>query len=129
MRAIDTNIVVRLAIHDDEVQWTKADALMAEPFIVLPSVILEAEWVLRSVYKLAKVQIAERLGLLLGNPNARPVSGEATLWSLNRYAEGADFAAALHLALAGEVEATSFATFDASMGKIANPPVKVETLN
>ena len=128
MRAVDTNIVVRLVAHDDEIQWAIADGLMAEPFIVLPTVILEAEWVLRSAYKLPRNVVAGRLGVLLGNPNADPISSAAILWALDRYAEGADFADALHLALASEVQATSFATFDTGMAKIAEPPLRVETL-
>ncbi len=69
-----------------------------------------------------------RLRLLLGNPNAYPISSAAILWALERYAEGADFADALHLALANEAQATSFATFDAGVGMIAAPPLRVEML-
>ena len=52
MIAFDTNLLVRLAVNDDEYQADIAEQLInnSEVFISR-TVLLETEWVLRSVYK------------------------------------------------------------------------------
>ena len=127
MRAIDTNVVVRLIALDDPAQCAIAEDLTRQRFILLPTVLLEAVWVLQSRYKVSSIEIVKRLRLLIGSPNAETVSAEPVLWAIARYADGADFADALHLALADEAQATSFATFDAGIDRIA-APLRVETL-
>ena len=50
--AVDTNIMIRLAMRDDESQFQTAMALLAEhQFFISQTVQLEMEWVLRSRYK------------------------------------------------------------------------------
>ena len=54
MRAIDTNVVVRYLTGDDPVQAPKARAAVdAGPVFASTTVLLESEWVLRSVYGFA----------------------------------------------------------------------------
>ena len=115
MRALDTNIIVRLVARDDGAQVASAEALLSAPFLILPTVILEAVWVLRTTYALSPSEIVDRLGRVLGNEYAVVQSGRAILWAFRRYCEGADFADMLHIALANEAEAKSFATFDRRM--------------
>ncbi len=50
--AVDTNIMIRLAMRDNESQFQTAMALLAEhQFFISQTVQLEMEWVLRSRYK------------------------------------------------------------------------------
>ncbi len=49
---------------------------------------------------------------LLGATEAHLLSASAVMWALDRYEAGADFADMLHFALAEELGAASFATFD-----------------
>jgi len=51
MLAVDTNVVVRFLTRDDHVQAARARLIFdRETVLLLKSVLLEAEWVLRSVY-------------------------------------------------------------------------------
>jgi predicted nucleic-acid-binding protein len=111
MRAVDTNIVVRYLTGDDPAQFARAVGAMegGETFLGL-TVLLETEWVLRSVYRYRSSRVVEALRSLAG---LRTVTLEeeatvsiALLW-LER---GLDFADALHLARAQSCEA--FVTFD-----------------
>jgi predicted nucleic-acid-binding protein len=69
--AVDTNVVIRLLTGDDQDQATRARKLFETETIWLPkTVILEAEWVLRRLYGLAKGRVAEALRLLLRSPTS-----------------------------------------------------------
>ena len=64
--AVDTNILIRIAMRDDEAQYQKAMALLADhQFFISRTVQLEMEWVLRSRYKLSCEDIANYFTLLL----------------------------------------------------------------
>ena len=52
MRAVDTNILVRLATGDDARQTEAAEAFVASGAWVPQLVLVEAMWVLASVYDL-----------------------------------------------------------------------------
>ena len=72
MLGIDTNVLVRFLVRDDEAQFEKARKLIkrevAEGRCVFVSqlVLLETEWVLRSRYGLPKNLIIESISGLLG---------------------------------------------------------------
>ena len=98
MIALDTNVLVRLVVADDEAQVAivrrlidRAAADGAQLFV--PSVVLcEAVWVMRSAYRFSRGEIAEALSTLLGAPQLLVENaGEATA-ALAAYATGtADF--------------------------------------
>ena len=111
MTALDTNIVVRLIARDDPVQLAHARDLVARTTCFLPdTVLLEAAWVLRSSYGASPRQIHAELLAVLGLPNVRVADAARLRQALAWYADGLDFADALHLASAQHAEA--FATFD-----------------
>ncbi len=71
MLGIDTNVLVRYLVRDDETQFEKASRLIKGEigigeavFVSLP-VLLETEWVLRSRYGLKKAEIVEAISGLL----------------------------------------------------------------
>ena len=115
--AVDTNILIRIAMHDDEAQYQKAMALLAEhQFFISRTVQLEMEWVLRSRYKLSCEEIANYFALLL-QKNKIVCENEAELMNaIAWYRLGADFADALHLSNAPSLP---FFTFDESFCKKA----------
>lgn len=111
MLAVDTNVVVRFMTDDDPAQAAIARHLIATQTIHLQkTVLLETEWVLRSLYRFPSLTIAEALRAFIGLPNVQPEQPAMTAQALDWFAQGMDFADALHLAGAEECEA--FATFD-----------------
>jgi predicted nucleic-acid-binding protein len=65
MRAIDTNVLVRLLVRDDPEQVARAEAVV-KPGAWVPLVVLtETLWVLDAVYQRSAEQIAAALELLL----------------------------------------------------------------
>jgi predicted nucleic-acid-binding protein len=67
--AVDTNVIVRLLVADDRRQAIRARRLFEANGILIPTtVLLEAEWVLRSAYDFQPVAIFEAFQKLLGLP-------------------------------------------------------------
>ncbi len=74
MKAIDTNILIRFLIGDDELQakkvytiFKKAESEKKELFVPL-LVILEMVWVLESVYDIPRAEILDSINDLLAMP-------------------------------------------------------------
>jgi len=71
MIGIDTNVLVRFLVRDDETQFEKAQRLIRREFgrgetvLISQLVLLETEWVLRSRYALAKNDIVRAFSGLL----------------------------------------------------------------
>lgn len=111
MISIDTNILVRVVTQDDTAQAEIALKVLEAPSLyVSKTVLLELEWVLRYSYQLDRTTIAETLLRLLGLQNLEVEDRTAVLRAYAWYADGLDFADALHLASSGG--ATKFVTFD-----------------
>lgn len=118
MIAVDTNILVRLIVNDDEAQVSAVRRLMQrETVLVTSTVALETEWVLRSVYNLASDQILSGLTRIFGLENVATDNQVAIVKALEAYAKGMDFADAMHLAQSATAE--GFATFDKSLVRTA----------
>jgi predicted nucleic-acid-binding protein len=116
--AADTNVIVRLLTGDEPQQTAQARRLFeTETIFLAKTVLLEAEWVLRRLYRLERLPVNRALEGLLSLANVRaedePLLRQALAW--NR--DGMDFADALHLA--SSRTATRFATFDLAMIKAA----------
>ena len=65
MRAVDTNVLVRLATRDDARQTEAAEAFVAPGAWVPQLVLVEAMWVLMSVYDLSPEKIATAVEMFL----------------------------------------------------------------
>ena len=65
MRAIDTNVLVRLIVRDDPGQVEKAEAYVAQGAWVSQIVLAETVWVLESVYGLDRAQVATVVAMLV----------------------------------------------------------------
>jgi predicted nucleic-acid-binding protein len=71
MIGLDTNVLVRFLVRDDEEQFERARKLIrreaqgGEPVRISLLVLLETEWVLRSRYKLSKGEILGAFSELL----------------------------------------------------------------
>jgi predicted nucleic-acid-binding protein len=67
MRAVDTNLLVRLIARDDSKQVAAAEAFIARGAWVPHLVLVEASWVLDSVYELKPDAMATALEMLLNH--------------------------------------------------------------
>ena len=111
MRAVDTNVVVRYLTGDDPGQAARARAVIdAGDVFVSTTVLLESEWVLRSVYGLSRTEVAAALRAFAGLPGLSVESPAVLSEALDHAERGMDFADALHLAAAARCEA--LLTFD-----------------
>ena len=119
MLAIDTNLIVRYLVRDDATQALRARRLIdnSDVFVCL-TVLLETEWVLRSVYEFSASQCAEALGAFAGLPRVTVEDAAAAAKALAWMDEGVDFADGLHLAKAEGCEA--FISFDREFAAAAN---------
>lgn len=118
MIAVDTNVVIRLLTQDEPRQARRAVALFRSEEIWLPkTVLLEAEWVLRSLYDFPAERTVAALRKLAALSNVRTEDAAAVAAALDWAALGLDFADALHLA--SRVEAATFVSFDRSLVKRA----------
>jgi predicted nucleic-acid-binding protein len=117
MIAFDTNLLVRLAVNDDEEQAEIAENLLtANEVFISRTVLLETEWVLRSVYKNSCEEIALYFENVLVTENISVENALEVSHALNWYKLGADFADAMHLCMCGE---SILHTFDARFCKSA----------
>ncbi len=125
MLGIDTNVLVRYLVCDDEAQFEKANRLIKREigagetvFVSLP-VLLETEWVLRSRYGLKKAEIIEAISGLLDATEIQFEAEPAIEESLNLWKDGtADFADCLIGAHNRRLGCRATATFDAKAARL-----------
>jgi predicted nucleic acid-binding protein len=118
MLAIDTNLIVRYLTNDHPEQSAKARDLIdgAEVFVGT-TVLMETEWVLRSVYGFAAARLVSALRAFAGLPLVTLEDSNLAARALDWMERGMDFADALHLANADGCEA--FLSFDQRFARAA----------
>jgi predicted nucleic-acid-binding protein len=127
MLAVDTNLVIRYLTGDDPRQFELAVAAIeqADAYVCL-TVLLEAEWVLRSVYRYRPEQVVRAFRGLAGLPRVTIEEPAVADLALEWAEGGLDFADALHLAKVQSCEA--FLSFDADLvqraGALGSIPVR-----
>ncbi|MBC7985680.1 MAG: type II toxin-antitoxin system VapC family toxin [Sphingomonadaceae bacterium] len=129
MRAIDTNVVVRLLLRDDPAKIKSIDALVAGGDLFVPlTVLIETEWVLRAVYGLTRKDVATLITELTTIEGVMVEEAGRVAWCCARHADGADFTDMIHLLASGD--ANAFVTLDKRFRRQAGPdaPVSVELL-
>lgn len=125
MLGIDTNVLVRFLVRDEEAQFEKARKLIkrevaaGSTVLVNQLVLLETEWVLRSRFSLAKNLIIQAISGLLDARDVRfedePAVEEALfIWKDS----AADFADCLIGAKNRRLGCRATATFDMKASKL-----------
>jgi len=132
MKAVDTNLLVRILIGDDVLQTEQARALFASEQIWIPkTVLLEADWVLRSAYGATRDFIRKAFRGVMGLRNVQIEDAPAVLEALRLGEQGVDFADALHLA--SRPQSATFVSFDEMLVRRAHrasvPGVKLAGKN
>jgi len=97
--AVDTNVLVRFFVRDDEHQYQQALKLLrscedsGEPVIISDLVLIELVWVLKGGYQVAKEDLIKILSVLLSCPQFRFTDSGLIRDALTSYQSGsADFA-------------------------------------
>lgn len=119
MRAVDTNVLVRLLVRDDAAQFGKALAFIATGGWVSSVALVETVWVLESVYAKSKNEIAASLDLLFGDSRVAFQDADAASAALDQFRNhrALDFADCLILELARKAGHLPLGTFDRALGK------------
>lgn len=118
---VDTNVVLRLLLKDDEVQSAVVRKLFAceqYEFIVPTTVLCEIVWVMKKRYKLSNLFIAEIIHnfVLLSNVT---VDYEQFIRGLKFLQKGGDFADGVIAHQVQDYHNASLLTFDKKAQKIA----------
>src|SRR5437588_10321531 len=85
MRAVDTNLLVRLAIRDNPAQAGAAEAFVLPGSWVSLLVLVEAMWVLDSVYDLGPEKIATAVEMFLTHRDLTVQDTEVAAAALERF--------------------------------------------
>ena len=88
MIAIDTNVLLRYLLDDDQIQTAKAEKLISGKKIVLITdvVLVETVWALKGKkYQLRKTDLVAVITALFKEPNIRFENGQVVWMALNDY--------------------------------------------
>jgi predicted nucleic-acid-binding protein len=95
---VDTNVIVRLLVADDEKQADAASRYLKEhcsdePALLSDIVLVECAWVLEDLYEYSRTQIGEAIDGLLATAQLRAADASAVGAALQRFrSSSADFA-------------------------------------
>jgi predicted nucleic-acid-binding protein len=120
MRAVDTNLLVRLATRDDPKQVAAAEAFVTGGAWVSHVVLVEFVWVLTSVYELGHAEIVAAIDILLAHEQLTlqdPETIAAAVEQLRRHRR-TSFSDCLVLELARKAGHLPLGTFDRDLAKL-----------
>lgn len=120
MRALDTNVLVRLATRDDAKQVAIAESFVAAGAWVSCLVLTEAVWVLSAVYELGPTEIATAVQVLLNHKDLTLQDADAVAAALAHYRRQPrlGFSDCLVLEVARKAGHLPLGTFDRELGKL-----------
>jgi len=120
VKAIDTNILVRLITRDDAEQVAKAEAFVKQGAWVSMLVLTECVWVLEAAYKLKKVQLVMVLEMLLNHAELVLEDADVVELALSAFkaSKKVDFSDHLILAVANKAGHKPLGSFDKALIKV-----------
>jgi predicted nucleic-acid-binding protein len=120
MRAVDTNLLVRLATRDDAKQVAAAEAFVAPGAWVSHLVLVEMVWVLTSVYRLKPADVVAAIGILLAHKKLSLQDADVVGAALQQYQRkpAISFSDCLVLEVARKAGHLPLGTFDRELGKL-----------
>src|SRR5450631_200090 len=121
MRAIDTNVLVRLLVRDDPRQLDAAERFITKSAWVSHLVLVETLWVLDAVYKRSSEQIAAAVERLLAHAELTLQDADVVAAALGQYRAKPTlgFSDYLVLEVARKSGHLPLGTFDRQLGKVA----------
>ncbi|MEQ1728014.1 MAG: type II toxin-antitoxin system VapC family toxin [Vicinamibacterales bacterium] len=120
MRAVDTNVLVRLITRDDARQVAAADRFIARGAWVSHLAVAETTWVLASVYDCDAAAIATAVEMLLSHEHLTVQDTEVVAAAVAQYRQQprVGFSDCLMVEVARKAGHQPLGTFDRSLGKI-----------
>ena len=120
MRAVDTNVLVRLITRDDSRQAASAESFVEKGAWVSVLALAEATWVLASVYELNSKELARAIEMLLNHRDLVLQDTEAVAEALELFQAkpALGFSDCLILQLARKAGHLPLGTFDRSLAKV-----------
>jgi predicted nucleic-acid-binding protein len=120
MRAVDTNVLVRLVTRDDPRQVAAAEAFVSRGAWVPHLVLAEAVWVLTSVYGLGPREIGKAVEMLLNHRDLTLQDADVVAAALAQYGRkpSLSFSDCVGLEVARKAGHVPLGTFDRDLGKL-----------
>ena len=127
MPGLDTNVLVRWLVEDDDEQTARVQSLFEsvqanEGTLFVPNTVaLELEWVLRSRYQFNKATVLRTFNALLETQELEFQAEAALERALHSYRQGgAEFADCLHAGQCGVANRVPLLTFDERAARLPN---------
>ena len=119
MRAVDTNVLVRLVARDDSRQVMSGEAFIEKGAWVPLLALAEATWVLASVYGRSAAQLADSIEVLLHHRDLTLQDADVVAAALDafRNRRSVGFSDCLMLEIARKAGHLPLGTFDRGLGR------------
>ncbi len=120
MRAVDTNVLVRLVTRDDRKQVAAAESFISKGAWVSTLVLIEATWVLAAVYELTHPELATVVDMLLHHKDLTIQDSDTVAAALEHYRRrpALGFSDCLILEVARKAGHVPLGTFDRNLGRL-----------
>jgi predicted nucleic-acid-binding protein len=120
MRAVDTNVLVRLVTRDDAHQAAAAEAFVTKGAWVPQLALAEATWVLSAVYDQAHASIVTAIEMLLSHKDLTLEASDVVAGALESFRKrpALGFSDCLMLEVARKAGHLPLGTFDRDLGKL-----------
>lgn len=120
MRAVDTNVLVRLIVGDDARQVTQAETFVRDGAWVPQLALVEAIWVLTSVYGRHQAAVADAIEMLLSHEHLAIQDAEVVAAAVVQFRRSpkVGFSDCLMLEITRKAGHLPLGTFDRYLGKL-----------
>ncbi|HVZ72373.1 MAG TPA: type II toxin-antitoxin system VapC family toxin [Polyangia bacterium] len=120
MRAVDTNVLVRLITRDDRKQAAAAEGFVDGGAWVSHLVLMEATWVLTAAYEIASRELATAIEMLLNHKDITVQDTETVAAALQQFRlkPTLGFSDCLILEVARKAGHLPLGTFDRTLAKL-----------
>jgi predicted nucleic-acid-binding protein len=131
-RLVDTNLIIRFLVQDNEEHAQAAGKLFAAcdrgevTVVVLPAVLAECVFVLESFYQHPRQNIARVLSQLLASPGVEIADEDIHRDALERYGSGRLHFVDCVIAAYAAARSLLVATFDSGFRKLSGVQVEVD---
>ncbi len=120
MRAVDTNVLLRIVTRDDEKQVEIADAYIEDGAWVSHLALVETLWVLSTGYRLDPDELADAVEMLLRHRSLTLQDADVVLAALEQYrlTPSLGFSDCMLLAIARKAGHLPLGTFDGKLSRL-----------